>query len=179
MAADTQKIILGEGRFLRLVSVDTWEYVERRKVADVVAVAAVTPERRLLMVEQYRPALGCSTIELPAGLVGDTDAFRGEALETAARRELLEEAGYEAEVMRAVTVGPSSSGLTSETITLFVAEGLRRVSDGGGDHSERITVHETPLDGIDGWLEAQAARGALIDPKVYTGLYFVGRASNQ
>ncbi len=173
MTSKNEKRVLGEGRFLRLMDENTWEYVERRKVADVVVIVAVTPGEELLLVEQYRPALHTNTIELPAGLVGDIPGEEEEVLETAARRELLEETGYEAEALDVVLVTPTSSGLTSETATLLMAGPLRRVDDGGGDDSEDITVHRVPLAGIDAWLDAQAARGALIDSKIHTGLYFL------
>lgn len=55
------------------------------------------------------------------------------------------------------------------------AHGLRKVSDGGGDPSEDIVVHEVPLDGVASWLHARMAEGYSIDPKLYAGLYFLER----
>jgi ADP-ribose pyrophosphatase len=169
--------ILGEGRFLRLMDRDTWEHVERIRVSGVVCMVAVTPENALLLVEQYRPALRSATIEIPAGLVGDLPGTENEAFETAATRELEEETGYTAARMRFLSEGPTSSGICSETIRFYRAEGLRKIGDGGGDHSEDITVHVVPLQGIHDWLETQTQRGVLIDPKVYAGLYFVGQGA--
>ncbi|MBW7961888.1 NUDIX hydrolase [Bradyrhizobium sp. BR 10261] len=56
---------------------------------DYVAVLAVTPDSRVPLVRQYRPAIQRFSLELPAGIV-DPDE---DPLETA-RRELLEETGY-------------------------------------------------------------------------------------
>jgi ADP-ribose pyrophosphatase len=61
------------------------------KLPDYAAVVALTEERRVVIVRQYRPAVEHLTLELPSGLV---DA--GETPLEAARRELLEETGYEA-----------------------------------------------------------------------------------
>src|SRR5260370_4985607 len=61
------------------------------KLPDYAAVVAITEEQQVLIVRQYRPAVGHDTLELPSGLV---DA--GETPGEAARRELLEETGYEA-----------------------------------------------------------------------------------
>ena len=169
--------ILGEGRFLRLVERDTWEHVERIRVSGVVCMVAVTPGSELLLVEQYRPALRRAIMEIPAGLVGDLPGSEHEAFETAATRELEEETGYTASHMRFLSEGPTSSGICSETIRFYRAEGVRRIGDGGGDHSEDITVHVVPLAGIHHWLENQTARGVLIDPKVYAALYFVGQGA--
>jgi ADP-ribose diphosphatase len=164
--------VLGKGRFLQLVDEDTWERVERISCTGVIAVVAVTADGRILLVEQYRPALGKPVIELPAGLVGDEPGDESEAQTQAAHRELIEETGYEAESMTFLTEGPTSSGMSSEEIAFYRAEGIRRMGEGGGTSSEEITVYEVPIDDACGWLDAQAARGARIDPKVYAGLYF-------
>ena len=58
---------------------------------DYVTTVAVTPEHEMLFVRQYRPAVEDLTLELPSGHVDE-----GETPEAAARRELLEETGYEA-----------------------------------------------------------------------------------
>jgi len=58
-------------------------------------------------------------------------------------------------------------------VTLFRATGLVRVGPGGGDDTEDITVHVVPLPGVPAFLEEKARDGALIDPKIFAGLYFV------
>lgn len=162
--------ILFEGRFCRLRSVDTWEYVERRRATGVVAVLAVTPDGKVLLIEQFRPAVGKQVIEIPAGLVGD--AGEAEELATAARRELLEETGYDARTMVFLTDGPAAAGITNEFVTFFRADDLTKVAEGGGVDGEKIVVHEVPLDGVDTWMDGKRRDGCLIDCKVYTALYF-------
>lgn len=168
------KVTLAAGRFLALVREGHWEYAERTNATGAAIIVAVTEAKRLLLVEQYRLPVHARTIEWPAGIVGDEPGSGQEAHVEAARRELLEETGYHAEHWRTLTHGPASSGLTSETVTLFLATGLRRVGTGGGVAHEDITVHEVPLAEVDAWLEARARTGRLIDPKVYAGLYFLG-----
>jgi len=138
-------------------------------------IAAVTPEQNVILVEQYRIPVGARTLELPAGIIGDEPGESDESHAAAARRELLEETGYEAEEMEEVVSGPSSSGLTSERVTLFLARNLKRVGEGGGIENENITVHEVPLSNVHTWLVAKAKTGVLIDPKVYAGLYFLSQ----
>ena len=177
MTDDGDKRVLGEGRHVRLVQRRGWEYAERPDCGGIVAILAVTDDARLVLVEQYREPVGRSVIELPAGLAGDVRGEEGEALTAAAHRELLEETGYQADDMVYLTEGPPSAGLSDEIITFFRAIGLRKVGGGGGVGHEQIKVHEVPLDGVAAWLTEAAAAGALIDPKVYTGLYFAGHIS--
>jgi ADP-ribose pyrophosphatase len=59
--------------------------------------------------------------------------------------------GYEAGQIEVLTHGPSSSGPTLETVTLFQATKLRRVGAGGGVAHENITVHEVTLTEVHDW----------------------------
>jgi ADP-ribose pyrophosphatase len=169
----TPRHTICSGRFLALKKEGHWEYVDRIGVTGAAVVVAVTVDQKLLLVEQYRIPVHTRTIELAAGLVGDEPGGATEGLGEAGRRELLEEAGYAAEQIEVLCAGPSSSGLTSEVVTLLRASGLKRLSAGGGVAQEKITVHEVPLPEVHEWLRARANLGLLIDPKVYAGLYFL------
>lgn len=169
-----QPEILHEGRFLRLYRDPPWEYVARVRTSGIVAIVAVTPDDRILLVEQFRRAVERRCIELPAGLAGD-GPHQSEDLPAAARRELLEETGYAAERFEHVFEGPPSAGLSAEVITFYRAHGLSRVHEATGDGDEDIRCHEVPRATVDDWLKREAAAGALIDPKVYAGLYFLAR----
>lgn len=168
--------VLYRGRFLQLKERQGWEWVERVNCTGVVMLVARTPEGKVLLVEQYRIPVGAPVIEFPAGLVGD-GAGHGEDLATAARRELLEETGYEAGVLEFLSEGPPSAGLSPEAITIFLASDLKRVGEGGGDATETILVHEVPEGEVEAWLEAKQREGCRVDPKVYAGLYFLWRRS--
>ena len=164
--------VLAETRYLRLLDRDGWFFVERPNASGVAVIVAVTDEGRLLLVEQFRPALNQTVIELPAGLAGDDHQHASEPLEVAARRELLEETGYSCQTMEALVTCASAPGLASEVMTLFRASGLTRQGPGGGVSGENIVVHEVPLPEVHGWLKARADAGALVAIKVYAGLYF-------
>ena len=166
--------VLARGKYLHFLSEGGWEYVVRPHSTGVVVIVAITPERHLILVEQHRVAVHGSVIELPAGLVGDTGALRGEPMVNAARRELIEETGFEAEQMIELASGPPAVGVSSEFVTFFHAQGLRRVGPGGGDETEEITVHEVALDQLHGWLAEKQRGGAFVDPKLFAGLYLVG-----
>lgn len=164
--------VLGSGRYLTLLDDAGWEYVVRPNIKGIVVIVAITDDDKLLLVEQYRPAVGGKVIELPAGLVGDIDA--GESLIVAAERELIEETGFAAREMVALAEGPIAVGVSDETISFFQARQLARVGAGGGDASEQITTHEVPLGELRRFLAGRAATGLAVDPKIYAGLFLVG-----
>lgn len=164
--------VLAAGRYVRLVDDDSWEYAERCRGTGVVGIIAVTSTGELVLTEQYRKSVGTTVVDIPAGLVGDDSGSESEAGIEAARRELLEETGWQAEELELIARCPTSPGITSEIIDLYRARGIMRVGAGGGDEHEQITVHVVPLAGADAWLESCRARGAMIDVKVYAALYF-------
>ena len=143
---------MAEGKFARLVAQDGWEWVERTNSLAAAVIVAVTTDRELLFVEQYRIPLAGRVIELPAGLAGDVAGSEDEPIAAAARRELLEETGYQANRIEYLTEGPSTAGLANETYTLFLASGATKVAPGGGEEGEDILVHVIPLAEVPQWL---------------------------
>jgi len=166
--------VLATGRYLTLLDEGGWEYVTRAGITGIVVIVATTEDRRLLLVEQYRPAVHKRVIELPAGLVGDVDGRRAESMTDAAARELEEETGYAATEMVPLFEGPIAVGVSDEIVSFFEARGLSRVGAGGGDDSEDITVHEVPLGTLQTFLAAKLEAGLSIDPKIYAGLFLAG-----
>ena len=170
--------IVAEGRFLRFAKRNSWEYVERVNVRDVAVLVPITAEDEIVLVEQYRIPVQARMIELPAGLVGDEEEFREENLLDAANRELEEETGYRADELTLLTRAPSSGGMTSELVSFLHATGMEKVSAGGGVDGEEITVHVVPLGELRRWLRQKEAEGFLLDPKIFAGLYLIGRPSS-
>ncbi len=180
-----KKTTLYEGKFKRLVDENGWEFTERVNCSGVVAILAQTAEGKIILVEQYRVPVGKSVIELPAGLADGGLCLPGtvpqkgdsplEPLEEAAKRELLEETGYQAGRMEKILEGPANSSSNADIIVLFYAHNLRKVSNGGGDHTESITVHEVDLKGIEQWFDSMRRKGKLVDPKIYAGLYWLNQ----
>jgi ADP-ribose pyrophosphatase len=163
-----------EGRYLRMVVRGHWEYVERTHAQGMaVIIIAVTPEDRVLFVEQYRVPLQARTIEMPAGLVGDDHA--SDTLEEAARRELIEETGWQAGRVQVLLTGPTSSGMSGERIAFVRATQLTQVGAGGGVGGEDITVHAVPRAEAPAWLMAKAREGFEVDLKLWAGLWMIDR----
>ena len=167
------KTILHQGKYLDLIREDNWEYVKRTNCSGIVVIVPVTQDKRVIFVEQFRMPVKAQVIEWPAGLVNDKTSHDPETMETAARRELLEETGYHAEHLSFLAEGPVSSGLSAEIITFYQALDVVKVAAGGGDDTESIKVHEVPLKEAELWLRGMEKKGVSVDPKVYVGLYFL------
>ena len=129
------------------------------------AVILAVDEGAVLLVEPIsRAARASAASNCPLGLVGDEED--GESAETSAARELEEETGYRPAQVETIGYFYSSPGMVSEGFTLVRATGLTKVSDGGGNGDEDITVHRVPLSGIVDFVAAKRAEGVAIDVRM-------------
>jgi len=169
----TDKTIPYEGRFIRIVVDNGWEYAERtvgKRIAIIAPVLVSDSGKYLVVIREFRVALNKYVVSCPAGLIGDID--NEESMEAGALRELEEETGYRGR-LRYITHGPPSAGMSNEVIHFYVADQLVKVGNGGGDSTENIEVILVPLDQVTSWLEEAAKRSdQLVDPKIYVGLYY-------
>ncbi|WP_193570511.1 NUDIX hydrolase [Luteibacter yeojuensis] len=161
------------GKWLTLKKRGRWEYAVRNNPRGAVIILAVTPEDKVVFVEQYRVSVLANTIEMPAGLVGDVSGSEDEDVLLAARRELEEETGYACGRIEFVHEGPSSAGMSTEMIAFARAWDLVKVGAGGGDETENIVVHEVPRAEAGRWLFERAKEGFSIDAKLFAGLWFI------
>jgi ADP-ribose pyrophosphatase len=163
--ADAAEETVWKGRFLEMKKRGRWEYVGRVGGVQAAVVIAIDAGH-ILLIEQYRVPLGRPCIELPAGLVGDES--EGETVEMSAARELEEETGYRPAKCTALGTFYASPGMVSECFTLVRAEGLTRVSEGGGTADENIVVHRVPLATMADFIAERRAAGLAIDVKLLT-----------
>ena len=155
--------IVWQGQFITAKTRGKWEYVSRARGIKAAVILAIEGEH-VLLVEQYRVPLGANCLELPAGLVGDVTA--GEAVEAAAARELEEETGYRPARVTLMGEFYSSPGMVSESFFLVRAEGLEKVSEGGGVDDENIIVHRVKLDELNRFMDAKRTEGCAMDVKL-------------
>jgi 8-oxo-dGDP phosphatase len=109
-----------------------------------VAIVALDDDGKIVLVNQYRPAVGAQVDELPAGVL---DVAGESALDTA-KRELAEEAQLVAEQWNVLLDIHPSPGISTEAVRVFLARGLSPASDGGFEpqHEEQtMTVSREPL----------------------------------
>lgn len=152
------------GKWITVRRQGKWEYVARARGIRAVVIVAIDDQDRVILVDQYRVPMGRRSIELPAGLVGDTE--QGDTIEAAARRELEEEAGYACERVEELGEYFASPGMVSESFTLVRVHGLTRIGEGGGVDGEDINVHHVPLADLPAFIADCRAQGMGVDVKM-------------
>lgn len=128
-----------------------------------VAIVALDEEQNVLLVKQFRAAVGETLLELPAGTLE-----AGEEARACALRELREETGHAAQRIEELYVFYASPGFCNERIWLFLASGLEKCSQ-DTQADEIIEVVKLPLDRA---MEMVASR-QICDGKSVLGLMAV------
>lgn len=109
---------------------------------DVVAVLAITDECRVLLCAQPRAGSNqMGSIEIPAGLIDE-----GETAEEAAKRELLEETGYEAKELIRLRAFYGDPACCNSKTTLFLATGIKKVAEQHLDVDEFLVYFDVSWD---------------------------------
>lgn len=136
-----------------------------------VGMVAIDPEDRVLLVRQWRHAVGEALLEIPAGTLDRDPDGSVEDHAVAAARELEEETGYRAARWRYLGSFFTAPGFTEEQMHLYLATDLSPAHEGrlGPDEDERLELEPVPLaDAI-----ALARRAGLRDAKSIVGLLWV------
>jgi ADP-ribose pyrophosphatase len=135
MEVGDERVELPDGRI-----VDGFLWVKTREFAIVVA---ITPDGQVILERSYKHGPRRVAIALPAGYLED-----GETASDAARRELLEETGYEADEWRSLGSFTVDGNYGVSTEHAFLATNARRVRDAGGpghDDLEEMELLTLPL----------------------------------
>ncbi|MDR0380989.1 MAG: NUDIX hydrolase [Oscillospiraceae bacterium] len=125
-----------------------------------VAVVAVTRDRRVAAVRQYRYPMGETLLEIPAGKLEP-----GEDPADCGRRELLEETGYVPGRYEALGVLYPTPGYCREKLYLFLATDLTQAG-ARPDEDEWLEVVHVPLDEM----AARVLDGRVRDAKTVAGV---------
>jgi 8-oxo-dGDP phosphatase len=141
--------------------------VVRREIVEHPGAVAILPlhdDATVVMIDQYRHAVGRRLRELPAGLL-DT---AGEDPVSTARRELVEEVGCTAQDWSVLVDVVSSPGFSDEAVRVFLARGLTEIGRpaGGDDEEADLSVVRVPLaDAV-----RQVLAGEIVNASTVAGL---------
>lgn len=120
-----------------------------------VVILPFTEQGDVVVIREWRQAVGRVNYGLPAGGIEDEDS----GIRSAARRELTEETGYEADTIELLTAYEPANGLFDSTNHYVVAHGCVPSGEQRLDHNESIAVETTGVEE----LTSQAANGELRD----------------
>ena len=161
--------VMWAGKYVRVLKRDRWEYASRTNNVTAVVILAEY-EGKVILIDQPRVPLDSRCIELPAGLVGDTDP--NATVETTAIKELEEETGFTADRVERLGDFYASPGMVAESFTLARAHGVRKIGEGGGDENEDINVHLVAREDIPNFVEQKRAEGFGVDVKLLIFMNF-------
>jgi ADP-ribose pyrophosphatase len=171
-AREVRKIY--EGRIFTL-QVETFDLPKGEMKAEVVrhpgsvVIVPVTERGEIILVQQYRPAIGRWAWELPAGSLKP-----GEDVEQAARRECHEEIGLIPARLERLGAFFPTPGYCDEEMNFYRAEGLRQAGPDDAaaqpDEDEDIRTQVVPVDEI----VRMIAAGEIIDLKTVAGVWLLG-----
>jgi ADP-ribose pyrophosphatase len=134
--------------------------------------ALIVPVREngdLVMIRQYRHAVGQVFLEFPAG-----KADRGETTDQTARRELREEVGYQAGQLEKLTRIHPVIGYSNEFIDLYVARNLQATAT-ARDADELLEIVEMPF----AELMERIWKGEVSDVKTQLAAFWYARWANE
>jgi len=139
--------------------------------AECIAVVAVDDRENVLLVRQFRRAIGKELLEIPAGGIDS-----GESAEDAVRREMQEETGFLPQKLERLGGFYSSPGFCTEYLHLYLATGFTP-SRLFAEDTEDISVVRVPVKDV----SALLASGRIQDSKSLAGLHmyltrFAGKA---
>ena len=142
------RVFNGHYKVNQLIVQDGDLQLKREQFEPGKAVAALvydTVRQIYVLTRQFRIGPEAEILEIAAGMIDD-----GEAPETAVRREIHEELGYEVDKLEEIVQMWSSPGTSSELITVYYAEVSRKTGAGGGlaEENENIEMLDFTWDAL-------------------------------
>jgi ADP-ribose pyrophosphatase len=125
---------------------------------DWINVVALTPEKKVLLVSQYRHGTGELSLEIPGGAVDAKDASSLEA----AQRELLEETGHAASEWHFLGQLRPNPAILDNTCFIYLALNCQKISDLKLDEAEELEVSLLDLNEVDGLIQKGKIQHALV-----------------
>ena len=128
-----------------------------------VAIIPMINEESIILVEQFRNSVEKMLLEVPAGTLN-----RNEEPEDCAKRELLEETGYQARNLRKLFAGYTTPGYSNEKMHFYLATELTYIGE-RPEEDENIKTRIMKLDEINKMIE----KGEIEDVKTVCSIMII------
>lgn len=132
---------------------------------------AITEDEKVVLVKQYRHALGEVCIEIPGGCVDDTDANFDDAIQ----REMLEETGYQFNNVTYLGRTSPNPSTNQNLMHMYLLQGGKKVQEQELDHNEDIEVILVTLPELKGMLERNEIVQSMHVTTIFYALQKLGR----
>jgi 8-oxo-dGTP pyrophosphatase MutT (NUDIX family) len=124
---------------------------------DWVNIIALDAENETVLIEQFRHGTEEIVLEIPGGMIDE-----GEAPETAARRELLEETGFASDEFIYLGKSRPNPAIQNNWIYHFAALNCRKIQETAFDEHESVVTKLVSLDEIPNLIESEQITHSLV-----------------
>lgn len=134
-----------------------------------VNIVAITTENKIILVRQYRHGIKQDVLEIPGGVIDS-----GETALKAAKRELLEETGYEFERFEKISELFPNPATSNNITTTYLATGGKKVGEQQLDDQEEIEIHLASIEEVKELLVSNRFGQALHSAALFYALLKIG-----
>jgi 8-oxo-dGTP pyrophosphatase MutT (NUDIX family) len=135
------------------------------------AILAIDTRDHAIMVRQYRHGIAAMSLELPGGVIEETNADPA----VAAARELAEETGYHCGAIQPAGRFAANPHNQTNFMHVFLARGVVRSGDPKPDFGEAVVVERHPIGALGGLITSGAIVHGLHIAALTLALAVIGR----
>lgn len=136
-----------------------------------VTALALTEDHKIILLKQYRHAIGEICIELPGGCVDASD----ESFEDAIRRELMEETGYSFASLHALGSISANPSTNANLMHMFIALGGKKTREQSLDENEEILLHEVSIPELERLVDEKRILQSMHLSTIFYGLRYLNK----
>lgn len=149
--------------FFSLIRRDKYFVITERSLINGAVVIPETEDGQFMLIKHFRPAIEQYSIEFPRG-----GRDNNEPLSETAWRELMEETGYDANVLEHLGNIHSNTSLIQSAMAIYHAKGIKKVTDKTDGEAESVLFVDKAT------LKAMVREGKITDSHTLSGIAMLG-----